>query len=151
MEEHREIRKICPQVIFATPGRLLDHLNKQNIGNQSVRTLIIDEFDKCLQLGFQKEMNDIIQLLPDNIRKVFLSATEPEADDSVGFNTGDFRLLDFRQTVDQPSDRLQTFVVRSQNKDKLEALDTLLRDLNTHCSIVFLFLITTGLPKGNAA
>lgn len=138
MEEHREIRKICPQVIFATPGRLLDHLNKQNIGNQSVRTLIIDEFDKCLQLGFQKEMNDIIQLLPDNIRKVFLSATEPEADDSVRFNTGDFRLLDFRQTVDQPSDRLQTFVVRSQNKDKLEALDTLLRDLNTHCSIVFL-------------
>lgn len=138
MDEHREIRKIRPQVVFSTPGRLLDHLNKQNIGSKAVTTFIIDEFDKCLQLGFQNEMTGIVSSLPENIRKVFLSATAPVEEESELFNISSFHLLDYRQTADRQSDRLQIFVVKSKDKDKLQALDALLRDLNTHCSIVFL-------------
>ena len=51
MDEHRELKKVCPQLVFATPGRLLDHLEKGNISAKAVRFLIIDEFDKCLQMG----------------------------------------------------------------------------------------------------
>lgn len=138
MEEHQEMRKASPQIVFATPGRLLDHLNKQNFDCSKVDLLVIDEFDKCLQLGFQKEMTAIADLLPHPVRRFFLSATEPEADVNSLFDISGFQRLDFRRSEEGPSDRLQVFYVKSQSKDKLEALNTLLLDLNTHCSIVFL-------------
>ena len=56
MEEHRTMRGISPAVIIGTPGRMNDHLNKQNFEAGTVRTLVIDEFDKCLEFGFQDEM-----------------------------------------------------------------------------------------------
>lgn len=70
MDEHRELRTVRPQIVFATPGRLNDHLDKGNISATSVRTLVIDEFDKMLQMGFQDEMTAIIGKLPTAIRRV---------------------------------------------------------------------------------
>ncbi len=49
MEEHRVLRDIKPQIVFATPGRLNDHLDKSNINAETIKWLIIDEFDKCLE------------------------------------------------------------------------------------------------------
>lgn len=51
MEEHRTMKNIRPSVIIATPGRMNDHLNKQNFEASAVGTLVIDEFDKCLELS----------------------------------------------------------------------------------------------------
>ena len=51
MDEHRSMKGIIPSVIIGTPGRLNDHLEKGNIDARAVATLIIDEFDKCLELG----------------------------------------------------------------------------------------------------
>ena len=56
MDEHRKLKELKPQIIFGTPGRLNDHLDKENISRYGIRWLIIDEFDKCLEMGFQKEM-----------------------------------------------------------------------------------------------
>ena len=56
MEEHRALKQLRPQVVFATPGRLNDHLAKGNISANDVRLLVIDEFDKCLDMGFENEM-----------------------------------------------------------------------------------------------
>ena len=56
MEEHRTMNSLHPDVIIGTPGRMNDHLNKQNFDAQTVRFLVIDEFDKSLELGFQEEM-----------------------------------------------------------------------------------------------
>ena len=50
MEEHRMLKDVKPQVVFGTPGRLNDHLGKENISRYGVRWLIIDEFDRCLQM-----------------------------------------------------------------------------------------------------
>ena len=47
MEEHKTLKKIAPHVVFATPGRLNDHLLKENILPDNVSLLVIDEFDKC--------------------------------------------------------------------------------------------------------
>ncbi len=52
MEEHRTMKNIRPSVIIATPGRMNDHLNKQNFEASAVGTLVIDEFDKCLEFIF---------------------------------------------------------------------------------------------------
>ena len=50
MEEHRTMKGIQPSVIIGTPGRMNDHLSKQNFDASTVRTLVIDEFDKCLEV-----------------------------------------------------------------------------------------------------
>ena len=56
MDEHRQIKGLRPHLIIATPGRTLDHIRKQNITAESVVNLVIDEFDKSLELGFQEDM-----------------------------------------------------------------------------------------------
>ena len=55
MEEHRMIKDVCPQVVFGTPGRLNDHISKGNLSPYGVRTVVIDEFDKCLEFGWSEE------------------------------------------------------------------------------------------------
>ena len=63
MEEHRTIKGMQPSVIIGTPGRMNDHLSKQNFDADTVTTLVIDEFDKCLEFGFQEEMATVIAQL----------------------------------------------------------------------------------------
>lgn len=72
------MRGISPAVIIGTPGRMNDHLNKQNFEAGTVRTLVIDEFDKCLEFGFQDEMAEVIGKLPALRRRFLLSATDAE-------------------------------------------------------------------------
>ena len=64
MDEHRTMKSLNPQVIIGTPGRMNDHLNKGNIDASHVHTLVIDEFDKCLEMGFQEEMSEVIAQIP---------------------------------------------------------------------------------------
>ena len=64
MEEHRTMKGIQPSIIIGTPGRMNDHLSKQNFDASTVKTLVIDEFDKCLEFGFQEEMATVISQLP---------------------------------------------------------------------------------------
>lgn len=56
MDEHREVMRLRPQIVFATPGRLNDHIAKQNFAVDHVHWLVLDEFDKCLRMGFRAEM-----------------------------------------------------------------------------------------------
>lgn len=138
MDEHRELRTVRPQIVFATPGRLNDHLDKGNISAASVRTLVIDEFDKMLQMGFQDEMTAIIGKLPTAIRRVLLSATDAEEIPSYlrsGFNPV---RLNFIAADEAAAERVKIFKVQSPEKDKLETLKRLLIDLGEQSSVVFL-------------
>ena len=76
MDEHRQMRVVKPQIVFSTPGRLNDHLDKGNILADAIQTLVIDEFDKCLEMGFRDEMEAIVRKLPALRRRILLSATE---------------------------------------------------------------------------
>lgn len=78
MDEHRTMRGINPAVIIGTPGRMNDHLRKQNFDTRFVTTLVIDEFDKCLEFGFHDEMAEVIGQLPALKKRVLLSATDAE-------------------------------------------------------------------------
>lgn len=64
MDEHRAMNSLRPSVIIGTPGRMNDHLQKGNIDASTVRLLVIDEFDKCLEFGFQEEMASVVGQLP---------------------------------------------------------------------------------------
>ena len=137
MEEHRVLRDVKPQIVFATPGRLNDHLDKSNINAETIKWLVIDEFDKCLELGFQDEMMSILCKLPNIERRSLLSATESESIPKF-VSMGRTVHLDFRTEEENIPDRIRLYTVTSTEKDKLECLKNLLLSLDDTSSIVFL-------------
>ncbi|WP_293490542.1 DEAD/DEAH box helicase [Prevotella sp.] len=137
MDEHRAIQKVRPQVIFATPGRLNDHLDKQNFAASDVRWLVIDEFDKCLRMGFRAEMEKAVDSLPTVERRILLSATD--AEEMPRFvRMGRTERVDYLDEEETTPDRIGLYVVHSPEKDKLNTLDMLLRDFGAQQTIVFL-------------
>ena len=138
MDEHRKLREVQPQIVFATPGRLNDHLQKGNINTHTIRYLFIDEFDKCLEMGFHDEMQQLIGLLPKAIRSVLLSATPAEELGSQTLVTHFFKVLNFLPEDEQVSQRVTIYRVQSEEKDKLPTLRQLLLSFQGASTIVFL-------------
>jgi Superfamily II DNA and RNA helicases len=148
MDEHRMLKKVRPHIIFATPGRLNDHLDKQNIQSEHVKYMVIDEFDKCLDMGFYQEMSALFDKLSKDIRLILLSATDAaeipdfmnsRALTSLKGKAGmGFQKIDFSLAEEQTSERVTIYEVRSMVKDKLETLSRLLRSIGGESSIVFL-------------
>lgn len=139
MEEHREINKLKPQVVFATPGRMNDHIAKHNVNPMGVRLLVIDEFDKSLEMGFADEMQRVVDSLPSVERRILLSATDcPDIPRFV--NMQHTCRIDYTEPDSgiSAADRIRSFVVRSEQKDKLDTLLHLLLSFGEKSSIVFL-------------
>ena len=136
MEEHRTMKGINPSVIIGTPGRMNDHLSKQNFEAADVQTLIIDEFDKCLEFGFQEEMATVIGQLPRLKRRYLLSATDAEEIPRfTGLNQT--LKLNFLSEEEPISQRIHIYKVMSPVKDKLETLYRLLCTLGSKSTLVF--------------
>ena len=135
MDEHRTMRSLSPAVIVGTPGRMDDHLGKRNFDPSTVRTLVIDEFDKCLEFGFHDEMAEVIGRLPSLRRRVLLSATDAEEIPSFT-GLGRAVKLDFLDPA-ASSPRLRVFRVSSPVKDKLETLFRLLCCLGGEQTLMF--------------
>ena len=128
------LRGVEPQLVVGTPGRLLDHLTKGNLASSGIETLIIDEFDKCLELGFRDEMTQIFAHLPNVRKRVLLSATDnPE----ITRFLPDYLRLDYLDNDEDQCERIQQFVVRSPVKDKLETARDLLLALGSQTTILF--------------
>ena len=136
MDEHRTLRGVLPTLVVGTPGRLVDHLQKGNIAADTVTTLVIDEFDKCLELGFHDEMRTLVELLPKVQRRRLLSATDAaELPEFTGLSR--VVKLDYLTVPTSESDRVSTFVVHSPEKDKLQTLYRLLCTLGGEGCMVF--------------
>lgn len=138
MEEHRTMKGINPAVIIGTPGRMNDHLRKQNFDARSVATLVIDEFDKCLEFGFHDEMAEVIGQLPLLKKRILLSATDAEEiPQFAGVGDGASLVkLDFLDP-EALAPRLKLHHVLSPGKDKLETLYRLLCTLGGDSTLVF--------------
>lgn len=137
MDEHRQLRKVMPHIVFATPGRMNDHIDKLNINAASVRWLVIDEFDKCLRMGFQNEMSHLLDRLPNIERRILLSATDAEAIPSF-VRMSNCQRIDCLEHSEQTSERIGLFAVRSPERDKLGSLGKLLTSFGDASTIVFL-------------
>ena len=138
MDEHRKLKEVKPQIVFGTPGRLNDHLDKDNISRYGIRWLIIDEFDKCLQMGFHQEMAKLIKSLPGLQRRILLSATNAEEIPQFVNMAKKGTLVDFLPEDEQVPERVTLYEVKSPVKDKLETLRHLLLSFGDASSIVFL-------------
>ncbi len=123
-----------PNVLVGTPGRIADHLRRQTVDLRSTHTLVFDEFDKSLELGFLNEIEAIVAGLPQKRYTILTSATDslqiPEF-----LNLKNEKTLDFSSTA-QP-EKLKLYSVRANDKDKLSALFQLVCTLNNEPSLVF--------------
>ena len=136
MDEHRDMMKKKPQVIFGTPGRLNDHIAKGNFSVYHVRRLVVDEYDKCLEMGFREELSALVKSLPGVRQKVLLSATETQEIPYL-FGNKPYRTVNYSQSI-YIKERVHIYKVRSEEKDKLGLLKKLLCTFGNESCIVFL-------------
>jgi len=75
----RQIRalKKKPQIIIGTPGRLLDHINRKTIRLDDVQTVVLDEADEMLDMGFMEDITTILSMVPEERQTMLFSATMP--------------------------------------------------------------------------
>ena len=125
-----------PALLIGTPGRLADHIRRGNITTGTIETLVLDEFDKSLESGFQEEVAFIISSLPALKKRILTSATEAvEIPDFIGLK--DPLKLNFLSGTDEVPEGLAIKIVQSDEKDKLETLFKLICYLGNRSTVVF--------------
>ncbi len=125
-----------PALIVGTPGRLADHIRRGNITVDSIQTLVMDEFDKSLEQGFEEEISFIIGSLPAIKKRILTSATDAIV--IPGFiGADDLVRLEFLPGDERASSALAIQSVMSDGKDKLETLFKLICFLGNRSTIIF--------------
>jgi superfamily II DNA/RNA helicase len=126
--------KHVPAILIGTPGRILDHFSNDRFSKESIKTLILDEFDKSLEDGFEEEMKGIIDQIPSINKRILTSATQ-------GINIPDFVRLDKPKRInylkEKTVSKLAIKTVISPTKDKLQTLKELLEHIGNQQGIVF--------------
>ncbi len=122
-----------PTVLIGTPGRIADHMRRETIHLDHIKTLVLDEFDKSLETGFEKDMKEIILALPNLKKKVLTSATQKIAIPSfAGIKAP--KKLNF---LSEKNSQLSIKIIESPTKDKLESLEKLLGHVGKGRGIIF--------------
>lgn len=124
---------VPPAVLIGTPGRLADHVRRNNIDLSEVHTLVLDEFDKSLQMGFESDMTEIIRELHSLHNKYLVSATKLQ-DIPVFTGIQNPKVIDF---LVEKSHRINYFGVNMVDSDKLGLLLELLCNLPEGKTIIF--------------
>lgn len=123
-----------PTVLIGTPGRIADHINRKNFDPSSIHLLVLDEFDKSLELGYQQEMTYIISQLKEISKRILTSATKMT---EIPVFTGISSPIELNYLSDISPDSLTIKAVRSVGKDKLDALYRLICNIGNEASLVF--------------
>jgi superfamily II DNA/RNA helicase len=122
-----------PAILIGTPGRVADHLRRERFSVENITTLVLDEFDKSLEIGFEVEMQEIIGELTSVNKRVLTSATQGiEIPSFLGF--GIPKIIDF---LEEGVSQLKVKLVLSPSKDKLETLVDLLCNIGNQPGIIF--------------
>ncbi len=126
---------VVPDILVGTPGRLLDHAKRGNVYLQPVRILVLDEFDKSLELGFHEEMRKLIKRMPNISRQILTSATRiSDCPDFISLRDAETLCFLSESTVES---RINVLRVESDMRDKLETLRTLLYNIEPGKTIIF--------------
>jgi len=125
--------KHVPAILIGTPGRISDHFSNDRFSKKYIKTIILDEFDKSLEVGFEYEMRGIINELPSISKRILTSATQ-------GVEIPDFVRLDKPETVNYLGtsvSKLKVKTVISPAKNKLNTLLHLLNHIGNQQGIIF--------------
>ncbi|MCA0349138.1 MAG: DEAD/DEAH box helicase [Flavobacterium sp.] len=124
-----------PAVLIGTPGRIADHIDRGTFKVDNLQMLILDEFDKSLQLGFHEQMSFIISRLPKLNKRILVSATsgiEIPRYTQVIHPT----VLDFIP-IEEEKINLSMKMLVSKEKDKINSLFNLICSLKSQSALIF--------------
>lgn len=122
-----------PAILIGTPGRVADRLRRDNFSVENIRTLVLDEYDKSLEIGFDKEMTEIVEALPNVEQRILTSAT---SDVGIPLFLGLTKPI-FINFIKEENSKLKIKTISSPSKDKLETLKKTLEYIGLQNGIVF--------------
>ncbi|MEO6316121.1 MAG: DEAD/DEAH box helicase [Chitinophagaceae bacterium] len=125
-----------PALLIGTPGRLADHIRRGNISTDTIETLVLDEFDKSLELGFKEEISFILGKLVNVKKRILTSATEA-VEIPAFINMEAPARLNFTGPGTADAEKLWVKTVLSNDKDKSDTLFRLICMLGNRSAIVF--------------
>lgn len=125
-----------PALLVGTPGRLADHIRRGNITIDTITNVVLDEFDKSLELGFTEEVSFILGSLPNIEERMLTSATEAVSIPDF-IKMDDAEKLNFLNDEAIPVEKLAVKTVISEDKDKIDTLFRLICFTGGQSSIVF--------------
>lgn len=131
----RMLRK-NPRIIVATPGRLLDHLQRRSISLGQCRYLVLDEADRMLDMGFAPQLREILRALPEQRQTMLFSATVP---DNIQRLSQDYLVNPVRISVDRSAQAAPKITQTSKEVSGQEKLDCLLEEITTREGLILVF------------
>jgi len=124
-------------IVVGTPGRISDHLRKQTLELNQVNTLVLDEADRMLDMGFQDEILQIVGLTPTNRQSMLFSATFPSDIESIGRDVlTNPALIQVEATVEDRPD-IEQRVYQVEEAEQTEALLAVLTDVRPDAAVIF--------------
>ena len=126
---------VPPALLIGTPGRIQDHIERNNFEVNGIRMLVLDEFDKSLEMGFTDQMEAIISQLKF-LRKRFLTSATDAVEIPAFTGIKDPVKLDFSEK-DNLLKGLKIYSVKGATNDKMELLYNLLCYLGNDSSLIF--------------
>src|SRR6478736_10227434 len=124
----------APAVVIGTPGRLADHIERKTIDASTIKIVVLDEFDKSLQMGYQDQLSVIFKALNKKQQHVLTSATRLNLlPDFLPFTKPE--VIDFLK--DEIDSKLELKLVKTQSTDKAETLMRLVAGFNQEVCLVF--------------
>ena len=122
-----------PALLIGTPGRIADHIRRYTFSAEDIRFLVLDEFDKSLEVGFEEDMKEIMEAMP-NLKKTILTSATANVDVPLFVGLKQPTIINYlKEGVPQ----LQVKTILSPNKDKLETLVDALSHIGNHPGIIF--------------
>lgn len=129
----KEDLKHKPAILVGTPGRIADHIRRESFPLNFIKILVLDEFDKSLEVGFEAEMKEIVWNLPNVQKKILTSATQARELPPFMALKKPFYINYLKEGVNE----LSVKIVKSPHKDKLETLGELVQKLGNQPGIIF--------------
>lgn len=137
IEKQLNALKRKPQIVIATPGRLMDHLRQRNLTLNNLKYIVLDEADEMLNMGFREDINTIIEQTNEVRQTVLFSATMGKDIQKIAerFQTSPF-IVDVLDNLQSAPD-IEQFYMEAGEKDKAELITRLLDLYNINLSLVF--------------
>ena len=135
----RQIRalKNKPQIIVGTPGRIQDHINRRTMKLDEVQTLVLDEADEMLNMGFIDDINAILESVPSDRQTLLFSATMPPAIRKIAETFMKDPEIVKIKAKELTMENIEQFFVKATEREKFDALSRLLDVQKPELSIIF--------------
>lgn len=133
----KQLRNYPPHVLVGTPGRLLDHLRRGTVNLKHVQTLVLDEADEMLDMGFVDDIKEILSQIPQRRQTLLFSATMPPAILKIGKQFMKCPEIVKIKSQHLTADLVDQFYIKVRENEKFDVLTRILDVQSPELAIVF--------------